>query len=112
MSESGLGCAKTPAVAPHVEISLSNCICGSQIILHKRRSMPCRRIVFSTFRGCMSFYTGSVIHLIPAIPACPVRPKSEHSANARPPYEYTPLTPYQLTPYQLTPPLRTHTPIP
>src|SRR5258708_18902772 len=60
MSESGLGCAKTPAVAPHVEISLSNCICGSQIILHKRRSMPCRRIVFSTFRGCMSFYTGSV----------------------------------------------------
>src|SRR5260221_11441237 len=59
MSESGLGCAKTPAVAPHVEISLSNCICGSQIILHKRRSMPCRRIVFSTFRGCMSFYTGS-----------------------------------------------------
>src|SRR5258706_12342837 len=22
--------------------------------------MPCRRIVFSTFRGCMSFYTGSV----------------------------------------------------
>jgi len=60
MSESSLGCAKTPAVAPHVEISLSNCICGSQIILHKRRSMPCRRIVFSTFRGCMSFYTGSV----------------------------------------------------
>src|SRR6266436_10410457 len=61
MSAWGLGCAKTPAVAPHVEISLSNCICGSQIILHKRRSMPCRRIVFSTFRGCMSFYTGSVI---------------------------------------------------
>src|SRR5260370_13850368 len=60
MTASGLGCAKTPAVAPHVEISLSNCICGSQIILHKRRSMPCRRIVFSTFRGCMSFYTGSV----------------------------------------------------
>src|SRR5260370_30198956 len=60
MAAVGLGCAKTPAVAPHVEISLSNCICGSQIILHKRRSMPCRRIVFSTFRGCMSFYTGSV----------------------------------------------------
>src|SRR5258707_3532307 len=59
MTAVGLGCAKTPAVAPHVELSLSNCICGSQIILHKRRSMPCRRIVFSTFRGCMSFYTGS-----------------------------------------------------
>src|SRR2546427_12672166 len=60
MTAWGLGCAKTPAVAPHVEISLSNCICGSQIILHKRRSMPCWRIVFSTFRGCMSFYTASV----------------------------------------------------
>jgi hypothetical protein len=29
-----------------------------------------------------------VIHVIPAIPACPVRPKSRHSANARV-YEYT-----------------------
>jgi hypothetical protein len=32
----------------------------SQIILHARGSMPCWRIVFSTFRECMSFYTGSV----------------------------------------------------
>jgi len=31
-----------------------------------------------------------VIHDIPAISACPVRPKSGHSANARV-YEYTPL---------------------
>src|SRR5258705_13860391 len=53
----GLGCAKTPAVAPHVEISPSNCIPKSQIILHTRASMPCWRIVFSTFYGCMSFYT-------------------------------------------------------
>jgi len=53
----GLGRAKTPALAPHVEISLSNCISNSQIILHTRGSMPCRRIVFFTFRGCMSFYT-------------------------------------------------------
>jgi hypothetical protein len=60
MSESGLGCAKTPAVAPHVEISPGNCIPESQIILHTRGSMPCWRIVFSTFCGCMSFYTGSV----------------------------------------------------
>src|SRR5262245_2373620 len=30
-----------------------------------------------------------VIHVIPAIPACPVRPKSGHSANARV-YECTP----------------------
>jgi len=29
-----------------------------------------------------------VIHVIPAIPACPVHPKSGHSANARV-YEYT-----------------------
>src|SRR6266446_2565726 len=57
MAASGLGCAKTPALAPHVEISLSNCIFESQIILHTRGSMPCWRIVFSTFRGCMSFYT-------------------------------------------------------
>ena len=32
---------------------------------------------------------GVVIHVIPAIPACPVRPKSGRSANARV-YEYTP----------------------
>jgi hypothetical protein len=60
MSGWGLGCAKTPAVAPHVEISPGNCIPESQIILHTRGSMPCWRIVFSTFCGCMSFYTGSV----------------------------------------------------
>jgi hypothetical protein len=30
-----------------------------------------------------------VIHVIPAIPACPVRPKSGHSAIARV-YEYSP----------------------
>jgi hypothetical protein len=56
----GLGRAKTSAVAPHIEISPSNCISGSQIILHTRGSMPCWRIVFSTFRGCMSFYTARV----------------------------------------------------
>src|SRR6516162_6687612 len=57
MSASGLGCAKTPALALHVETSRSNCISESQIILHPPGSMPCWRIVFSTFRGCMSFYT-------------------------------------------------------
>jgi len=31
--------------------------------------------------------TASVIHVFPAIPACPARPKSGHSANARV-YEY------------------------
>jgi len=62
-SAMGLGCAKTPALAPHVEISLSNCISESQIILHTRGSMPCWRIVFSTFCGCMSFYTARVIRV-------------------------------------------------
>jgi hypothetical protein len=61
MSVSGLGRVKTPAPAEHVEASRSNCISESQIILHTRRSMPCWRIVFSTFRGCMSFYTARVI---------------------------------------------------
>src|SRR5262245_10664841 len=60
MSALGLGCAKTSAVAPHVETSPGNCIPESQIILHTRGSMLCWRIVFSTFCKCMSFYTGSV----------------------------------------------------
>src|SRR5262249_46275258 len=60
MTAVDLGCAKTPAVAPHVEISPGNCIPESQIILHTRGSMLCWRIVFSTFCGCMSFYTGSI----------------------------------------------------
>ena len=61
MVEMGLGCAKTPALAPHVEISLINCTSESQNILHTRGSMPYWRIVFSTFRECMSFYTARVI---------------------------------------------------
>jgi hypothetical protein len=47
MTGLGLGCAKTSALAPQVEISLSNCISESQIILQTRGSMPCWRIVFS-----------------------------------------------------------------
>src|SRR5262245_40031786 len=35
------------------------------------------------------FHTARVTHVIPAIPACPVRPKSGHSAKARV-YEYVP----------------------
>src|SRR5262249_17771262 len=45
---------------PHVEISLINCISESQNTLHTRDSTPCWRIVFSTFRECMSFYTARV----------------------------------------------------
>ena len=62
MSELGLGCVKTPTLAAGVE---------------------------TTFHDCMSFYTARVIHVIPAIPACPVHPKSGHSAKARV-YEYAP----------------------
>ena len=61
MSQMGLGCAKTPAPAAHVETSRRNCAPWSRIVLRARCSIPCRRIVFSTFRRCMSFHTGWVI---------------------------------------------------
>ena len=61
MSASGLGCVKTPTLAARVETSRRNCIPESQIILHTRSVMPSWRIVFSTFRRCMSFYTARVI---------------------------------------------------
>ena len=54
-------CVKTPTVAARVETSRRNCIPESQIILHTRGVMPSWRIVFSTFRRCMSFYTARVI---------------------------------------------------
>src|SRR5260221_5937382 len=79
----GLGCAKTPAVAPHVEISPSNCIPESQIILHTRGSMPCWRIVFSTFCGCMSFHTARVnsviVHWDDAVANVRYCPESGHA---------------------------------
>src|SRR5262245_46071300 len=74
MSLVGLGCAKTPALAPRVEISLSNCISESQIILYTRGWMPCWRIVFSTFRGCVRFYTARVFHGCHDIPYATFRP--------------------------------------
>src|SRR5260221_7310028 len=52
--------AKTPAPAAHVETSQRNCAPWSRIVLRARCSIPCWRIVFSTFRGCMSFYTARV----------------------------------------------------
>jgi len=60
MSQLGLGCAKTPAPAAHVETSRRNCAPWSRIVLRARCSIPCWRIVFSTFRNCMSFHTGWV----------------------------------------------------
>src|SRR5262245_11628728 len=77
MSQLGLGCAKTPAVAPRVEISAGNCIPESQIILHTPSSMRCWRIVFSTFCGCMSFYTGSVSRVDRASDESPLAPGQE-----------------------------------
>jgi len=61
MSAMGLGCAKTLAPAAHVETSRRNCAPRSRIVLRARCSIPCRRIVFSTIRNCMSFHTGWVI---------------------------------------------------
>src|SRR6516225_2199205 len=61
MSEKGLVCVKTSTLAAGVEASRRNCIPESQILLHARDVMPSWRIVFSTFRGCMSFYTARVI---------------------------------------------------
>src|SRR6266436_2096108 len=60
MSLVGLGCVKTSVLAAHVETSRSNSISESQIILHTRASMRRWRIVFSTFRGCMSFTHGVI----------------------------------------------------
>src|SRR5262245_44571008 len=60
MSALGLGCAKTPAPAAHVETSQRNCAPWSRIVLRARCSILCWRIVFSTFRNCMSFHTGWV----------------------------------------------------
>src|SRR5258706_13800270 len=60
MTGLGLGCAKTPAPAAHVETSRRNCAPWSRIVLRARCSIPCWRIVFSTFRNCMSFHTGWV----------------------------------------------------
>src|SRR5262245_36146418 len=55
------GCVKTSTLAAGVEASRRNCIPESQILLHTRDVMPSWGIVFSTFRGCMSFYTARVI---------------------------------------------------
>src|SRR5260370_30765775 len=44
-------------LAARVEASRRNCVPESQIILYTRGVMPSWRIVFSTFRDCMSFYT-------------------------------------------------------
>jgi hypothetical protein len=56
----GLGCVKTQAPVAHVETSRRNCASESQIILRPHGSIPCRRIAFSTFCRCMSFYTARV----------------------------------------------------
>jgi hypothetical protein len=78
MSESGLGCAKTPAPAAHVETSQRNCAPWSRIVLRARCSIPCWRIVFSTLRNCMSFHTGWVTVGHSAVSAqCPVCPKAD-----------------------------------
>src|SRR5262245_18411807 len=65
MSEKGLGCVKTSTLAAGVEASRRNCIPESQILLHTPDVMPSWRIVFSTFRGCISFYTWGNSGIVP-----------------------------------------------
>src|SRR5262249_39562474 len=82
MSALGLGCAKTPAPAAHVETSRRNCAPWSRIVLRARCSIPCRRIVFSTFLRCMSFHTGWVRsghH--PSPNQCPLYPSKRTRAD-------------------------------
>src|SRR5262249_1361447 len=55
MSALGLGCAKTPASAAHVETSRRNCAPWSRMMLRARCSIPCWRIVFSTFSQLYEF---------------------------------------------------------
>src|SRR5215510_1154691 len=63
----------------------------------RSRSSACSRLVsterphrnLTDMRIPIGSMTGRLIHVITAIPACPVRPKGGHSANARA-YEYMP----------------------
>src|SRR5262249_38202865 len=68
----GLGCAKTPAPAAHVETTRRNCAPWSRMMLRARCSTPCWRVVFSTFRRCMSFYKpgSSSTHAVEATRPC------------------------------------------
>jgi hypothetical protein len=55
MSETGLGCVKTPAPAASVENLKAIAHYERQIILRTYSPMLWQRTVFSTFRQCMSF---------------------------------------------------------
>src|SRR5262245_57347728 len=80
MSALGLGCAKTPALALHVEISRSNCISESQIILHTPGSMPCWRIVFFYISRMYEFlYQNSqtLTHAAGVLPGHPLQKRTE-----------------------------------
>jgi hypothetical protein len=100
-SAMGLGCAKTPALAPHVEISLINCISESQNILQTRGSMPCWRTAFSTFREYMSFYTARVISRPHAVfspcPLCPRKQTKSRRAGRSASCHLLPFAPQQIT---------------
>jgi hypothetical protein len=67
MSGPGLGRVKTQASAARVEHLGAIARRESQIMLRPYGAMPCLRIVFSTFRRCMSFYTARVIRVGPAL---------------------------------------------
>ena len=60
MSAPGLGGVKTQASAARVEYLEGIARRESQIMLRPSGATPGWRIVFFTFRRCMSFHTGSV----------------------------------------------------
>jgi hypothetical protein len=62
LSAMGPGRVKTSALVASVEHFREIAPYQSQTVLRRYRQIPSRRIVFSTFWGCMSFYTARVIH--------------------------------------------------
>jgi len=59
-AELGLGRVKTSALVASVEHFREIAPYQSQTVLRTHGQIPSRRIVFSTFCGCMSFYTARV----------------------------------------------------
>src|SRR5262249_50249948 len=82
MSQMGLGCAKTPALAPHVEISLSNCISESQIILQREVGCLAGELCFLHFADVRVFtQPGSKPVVLWSSTRFPLRPQNPTSAR-------------------------------
>src|SRR5262249_30968146 len=88
MSGFGLGRAETPTPAAHVGTTCSNLPSLCRMMLRARCLIPCWKIVFSTFRRCMSFHTARVRldqdGLRPAIVHVPFTPKVDRRFTVHP----------------------------